>query len=223
MISADEVASLAGGSAPCLRELPFAASYVYSPSDTRAASRLLRASVKAGHVTMLVDRALQVDAEAPRSQSLASFFPRAAILVPVPGSSPSARVSDTASGRLAIALCNHGLGKAIWFGLRRVRAVRKSATATPGARPSVQPHVDTMVVEHAEAPAVSQVVLIDDVVTKGRTLLAASLRLREVFPRADIRAFALLRTMGYSPVIGEFLMPCTGKIVWTRDDARRSP
>jgi hypothetical protein len=72
-------------------------------------------------------------------------------------------------------------------------------------------------------PQSSHLILIDDVVTKGRTLLAAALRLRELFPRADVRGFALLRTMGYSPVFDQLLMPCTGKIEWACGDARRSP
>jgi hypothetical protein len=223
MISADDRASLVGRNSPQIRELPFASCYVYSPSDARGAARLLRASVKAGRVNMLVDRALQVDAEARRPQSLTRFFSDTAILVPVPGSNPSSWGGATASGRVAVALWKHGLGKGVWFGLRRIRAVRKSSTAAPGARPSVQAHFDTMVVEPADISGVSHVVLVDDVVTKGRTLLAASLRLREVLPEADVRGFALLRTMGYSPVLDRFLMPCMGKILWTRDDARRSP
>jgi hypothetical protein len=204
-------------------ELPFASCYVYSPSAAPAAALLLRASVKAGLVNTLVAQAILLDGEARQSTSLMCFFPTTAILIPVPGSSQSAWGGATPSGRLAVALRRHGLGRRIWFGLRRVRTVRKSATAALGARPSVQTHFDTMAVEQMHVPGASHVVLIDDVVTKGRTLLAASLRLREVFPRADIRAFALLRTMGYSPVSEQLLMPCTGKIEWTRDDARRSP
>jgi predicted amidophosphoribosyltransferase len=223
MISADDGASSVGWSSPRIRELPFASCYVYSPSDTRPASRLLCASIKTGHVTTLVDRAIQSDAKARRFSSIASFFPAAAILVPVPGSSPSAWGRATPSGRLAVALREHGLGKGIWFGLRRVRAVRKSATAARGARPSLRTHFDTISVDSSQMPQSSHLILIDDVVTKGRTLLAAALRLRELFPRADVRGFALLRTMGYSPVFDQLLMPCTGKIEWACGDARRSP
>jgi predicted amidophosphoribosyltransferase len=223
MISADDPATIVGPTTRQIRELSFASLYVYSPSDARAASRLLCASIKTGHVKTLVDRAIQADAEARRSSSLASFIPAAAILVPVPGSSPSAWGRATPTGRLAVALREHGLGKGIWFGLRRVRAVRKSATAAPGARPSLRTHFDTIAVDSIQLLQASHLVLIDDVVTKGRTLLAAAMRLREIYPRADVRGFALLRTMGYSPVSNQLLMPCTGKIEWACDDARRSP
>jgi hypothetical protein len=222
MISADDGASSVGWSSPCIRALPFASCYVYTPTDTRTASRLLRASIKAGQVTTLIDRAMHADTGAGRSWSIASFFPAGAIFIPVPGSSPSTRGGATASARVAVALWKRGLGKGVWFGLRRVRAVRKSATAAPGARPTLRAQFDTMVVE-ARLPDASHLVLIDDVVTKGRTMLAAAVRLREVFPLADIRGFALLRTMGYCAVVDRFLMPCTGIIEWMRDDARRSP
>jgi Na+/citrate or Na+/malate symporter len=41
-----------------------------------------------------------------------------------------------------------------------------------------------------------RILLVDDVITKGRTLIAAATRVHEAFPQAPICAFALLRTMG---------------------------
>jgi adenine/guanine phosphoribosyltransferase-like PRPP-binding protein len=66
-------------------------------------------------------------------------------------------------------------------------------------------------------------VLIDDVVTKGRTLLAAATRVREALPGAEIRAFALLRTMGFIQGIDRLLDPCVGEIRWRAGDAHRNP
>ena len=71
--------------------------------------------------------------------------------------------------------------------------------------------------------ALSSVVLIDDVVTKGRTLLAAATVLQEAFPQADIRAFALLRTRGLIPGVQRLLDPCKGEIRWQAGDAHRNP
>jgi hypothetical protein len=59
--------------------------------------------------------------------------------------------------------------------------------------------------------------------TKGRTLLAAAARAREAFPYAQIRAFALLRTLGLVSGIEHVLDPCTGEIRWQGGDARRIP
>ncbi|TLY79392.1 MAG: hypothetical protein E6K49_03865 [Gammaproteobacteria bacterium] len=60
-------------------------------------------------------------------------------------------------------------------------------------------------------------------VTKGRTLLAAAARLHEAFPDADVRAFALVRTMGFLPQLDHLLEPCEGVIRWAGGDARREP
>ncbi len=68
-----------------------------------------------------------------------------------------------------------------------------------------------------------QLVLIDDVVTKGRTLLAAAARVHEALPDADIRAFALLRTMGWVQGVDRLLDPCVGEIRWRAGDAYRNP
>jgi hypothetical protein len=59
--------------------------------------------------------------------------------------------------------------------------------------------------------------------TKGRTLLAAASRLHEAFPAAQIRAFALVRTMGLIPSVEHLLDPCKGEIRWQAGDAYRCP
>jgi hypothetical protein len=116
--------------------------------------------------------------------------------------------------------------------------VRKSAFATAGERPSVHEHYASFAVERAPsdpAPIGSgaipgeygaaglRLTLVDDVVTRGRTLLAAAVRLREAFPTADVRAFALLRTLHRDDVLYQVLDPCEGEVRWVSGDARRSP
>jgi hypothetical protein len=59
--------------------------------------------------------------------------------------------------------------------------------------------------------------------TKGRTLLAAAMRMREAFPGAQLRAFALVRTMGLVPEVRQLLDPCQGEIRWAGEDAQRDP
>ena len=59
--------------------------------------------------------------------------------------------------------------------------------------------------------------------SKGRTLLGAAMRLREVFSNAEVRAFALMRTMGLVPEVGQLLEPCQGEIRWAGEDAHREP
>jgi predicted amidophosphoribosyltransferase len=198
---------------------------VYSPTGTGAVcerSRLLRALLKAGDADFMVKYALRVRQQAADSSLLAGFFSTADVLVPVPGSSPCAAGGWWAARHLAVALINEGLGGAEWSGLHRVWAVRKSATAAPGERPTVNLHYDSFCIERPATPP-ERIVLIDDVVTRGRTLLAAATRVHEAFPFAQIRAFALVRTMGLIPGVRQLLDPCKGEIRWRAGDAHRSP
>ncbi len=152
------------------------------------------------------------------------FFDATDVLVPVPGSEPWDSDFVSVTEHLAVALAREGLGQGAWAGLRRVRAVGKSATAAPGERPTVAKHYNSFAVEATDSLAKSQhFVLIDDVVTKGRTLLAAAARLQDAFPGARIRAFALLRTMGLVPEVNRLLDPCVGEIRWRGGDAYRNP
>jgi hypothetical protein len=185
-------------------------------------SRLLRALLKAGDAGFMLKYALRVRQQATDSSLLAGFFCTTDILVPVPGSAQSVAGRSWAAKHLAIALVNEGLGGAAWPGLRRIRAVRKSATAPPGERPTVNLHYESFFIER---PSISpeRIVLIDDVVTKGRTLLAAATRVHEAFPSAQIRAFALVRTMGLIAGVQQLLDPCKGEIRWKAGDACRTP
>jgi hypothetical protein len=185
-------------------------------------SRLMRALLKAGDEGFMRKYAWRVCQEAKNSHLLAGFFAPTDLLVPVPGSAPYRTGASWASLDLALALVDEGLGGAAWTGLHRARAVRKSATAAPGTRPTVNLHYESFYVERPAQPP-EGIVLIDDVVTKGRTLLAAASRVREAFPAAQIRAFALLRTMGMIPDVQHLVDPCRGQIRWRGGDARRSP
>jgi predicted amidophosphoribosyltransferase len=218
MISRDEAYN-------CIREVAFASCYVYSPAGAGAVcerSRLLRQLLKAGDARYIPRYALQVYQQSQDRMRLAGFFDPGDVLVPVPGSAPKSSTAMWVAADLADVLARQGLGMRAWRGLHRVRAVRKSGTAARGARPTVALHYESLLMDSPrEAP--QSVVLIDDIVTKGRTLLAAAARVREVLPNARIRAFALLRTMGLISEVTQLLDPCCGKIVWKAGDAFRSP
>ncbi len=208
-----------------IRAIEYASCYVYSPGGTGAAcerSRLLRTMLKIADPIFMLKYALRVRQPADHSPPLAGFFGPSDLLVPVPGSTPHIAGASWAAGHLAIALLNQGLGAAAWPGLHRVRAVRKSATCAPGERPTVGAHYRSFDVERPSIPP-QRVLLIDDVVTRGRTLLAAASRVHEAFPRAHIRAFALVRTMGLNAGVERLLDPCRGEIRWQAGDAHRRP
>ena len=66
----------------------------------------------------------------------------------------------------------------------------------------------------------AEIVILDDIVTRGSTLIAAAARLAEVYPKATIRAFALARTKKMTEGIEE---PCIGTITAPRGRPRRDP
>lgn len=60
-------------------------------------------------------------------------------------------------------------------------------------------------------------------VTKGATLIAAASRVKEAYPRAELRAFALVRTMGLIAEIESIWSPCCGRITYDGSEAHREP
>jgi predicted amidophosphoribosyltransferase len=179
-------------------------------------SRLLCALLKSGDrhfIDKYVDRIQQ---QVAAHDQLSGFFSATDILIPVPSCTPGGGVN--APAHLAEAMVRRGLVSASWCGLKRAHAVHKSATAQ--YRPTVAMHYDSLLVEPLEHPPAS-LILIDDVVTKGRTLLAAAARLHSAFPSARIRAFAVLRTMGFVPEVPRLFEPWRGCIRWLHGDAQR--
>jgi len=205
--------------------VPFASCYVYSPQGTcgvSVRSRLLRARLKDRDPRFMRRYADRVRLEVAAARRFEEWFDAATILVPVPGSAPQAPGTTSTPVALAQALLSVGLGGRVWTGLRRAVAVPKSATAAGGRRPSVAAHHASFAVEHLSVAA-PKLLLVDDVVTKGRTLVAAASRLQEVHPEAQIGAFALLRTMGFVADLPRLIDPCVGEIRWRRGDAHRCP
>jgi predicted amidophosphoribosyltransferase len=202
------------------RYITYASCYVYSPQGTSAVcerSRLLCALLKSGDryfIDKYVDRIQQ---QVAADDQLAGFFSAPDILMPVPSCMPGGGVN--APARLADVMVRRGLGSASWRGLKRAHAVHKSATAK--SRPTVAMHFESFRVEALDDPSPESIMLIDDVVTKGRTLLAAAARVHIAFPKARIRAFAVLRTMGLVPEVPRIFEPWRGCIRWLHGDAQR--
>jgi hypothetical protein len=129
--------------------------------------------------------------------ALADFLAADVVLVPAPGSAPLLPRQPNAlwvPRRICEELRAAGFGSRVEPLLLRRLAVAKSAYARRGARPGVQEHYDSFVVAPRIGASPARITLIDDVITKGATLLAGASRLAEAFPDATVRAFALIRT-----------------------------
>lgn len=235
----DEIAGSASlGHGVRFPALPFASCFAYSPGSGGAVceeGRLLRARLKAMDEIWLPRFVAQVWLETAGHRRFASSLGDV-ILVPVPGSAPIP-AAPWVGERLAWCLKEVGLAAEVWPVLRRCSAVRKSAFAPAGERPSVLEHYTSFGIEHAfmdrastcgrgfvrERAAPLRLTLVDDVITRGRTLLAAAGRLHAAFPHAEIRAFALLRTLAPGENLCRLLDPCEGEVRWVFGDARRVP
>ena len=205
--------------------LPFAACYVYSPkgeSEVSQRSRQLCARVKSGSTKWLRSYAATVHQEVVHGRRFLEFFSERTVLVPIPEYRPSGHTSFWAARRIALALHQTGLAEEVWTGLRRISSVERSSSAWMWHRPTVQQHYQSFAVIPSSTPA-KKIVLVDDVITKGRTLAAAAMRLQEAFPNAEVRAFALVRTMGFVLDVPRLFDPCQGEIRWDGEDAHRNP
>lgn len=148
--------------------------------------------------------------------SFAEYFRANPILVPVPKSSLSKPDTIWVPQRLASALVNEGLGRDTKSLLEREKSVVRSSTSLPENRPKAVEHYNsTTVKETLDDP--EEILLVDDIITRGATLLGAANKLADAFPNARIRAFVFMRTMSNPEEFKNIFDPCKGKIT-LRDD-----
>ena len=139
------------------------------------------------------------------------FFQPDTVLVPTPKSSLMRPHTLWVPERISKALVDVGLGKEVVPCLVRTKPVPKSAYSTPGGRPFPADHYDSMRVQRGLSEP-GEILLIDDIVTRGSTLLGAANRLMDAFPETTIRAFAAMRTVSNPAEFREVIDPRVGTI-----------
>lgn len=208
-----------------LSELAYAAFLVYSPRGNSDVSRQSRGIVhdikqdKNGLIAFAAKRLLEV-----RSGSvLATILGPDVSLVPAPRSAPFPESGQTLwpARRICDELVRVGLGRDTGACVERVTMVPKSAFAAKGHRPSVTEHLESMRA-NALLSKPQRTVVVDDVVTKGATLLATASWVQALYPDLPVSGFALIRTRGYDEIT-TMLDPCVGKIRWDGNDVYRDP
>jgi predicted amidophosphoribosyltransferase len=148
----------------------------------------------------------------------ASFFRSKPILVPTPSSALKKLDALWVADRLAKALVKRGLGLNVVHCLERLKPLSKAATSLAPDRPKAIEHYDSLKVTKILSEP-EEIVLVDDVITRGATLLGAVNRLADAFPNSHITAFAAMRTISnpeefekiYSPVIGIIELSTNGE------------
>jgi len=142
---------------------------------------------------------------------LAPFLNPQTSLVPVPRSAPLAEGALWPAQVIAGVLQRSGFGAEVLPCIRRATAVRKSSSSPAKDRPSVDEHLESFAMNR-ELSNPADITLVDDVLTQGRTMAACALMLHDAFPDAQIRCFAMIRTLGFVDNIEKVLDPSTGVI-----------
>jgi predicted amidophosphoribosyltransferase len=155
-----------------------------------------------------------------------AFFQPTTILVPVPKSGLTNPGSLWVPERIAAALVKRGVGKQVIACLARITPIRKAAWSGASNRPTPSEQYQTMGVQGSISELKpKEIVLVDDIVTRGATSLGAANRLVEAFPEARIRVFAAMRTISNSSEFEALYKPVSGTITYRedRDDSIRRP
>jgi predicted amidophosphoribosyltransferase len=176
--------------------LEFAAPFQYASrgaSPIAQKSRELRDRIKRGD-TVLYGQIARHVLELVRVGVFPDFFGPQVTVVPVPGHAPMTGGAQSRTAQMAQSLLDVGLAGSVSQLVSRRVTVPKSAWANPADRPRALDHVSSL---DARLPltAVGQVLLLDDVITRGATLMGVAVRLRQLAPTLVVRAFALLRAI----------------------------
>lgn len=213
-----------------LSEIRFGSFLIYAPRGTNEVSRRAQQFVRA----LKEERPIGAPPQSPSDYAARRFadehpaslfdelFADSPLLVPVPRSSLPVEGGIWPAYNISAALVRHGIGATVLPCLERVKAVPKSAFAASGTRPKPLDHYDSIQATKMMTDRQS-LCLIDDVVTKGATLLAAASRLQETYPQAKLTAFALVRTLGFVDDIERIVQPVIGTLTLRGDEAFREP
>jgi len=149
------------------------------------------------------------------------FFVKNIVLVPVPKSSLMKPGTLWVPEKIVNALSNLGLGISCPC-LQRYKALPKSSYSLPNERPRPIEHFNSLkilpTIHHPE-----NILLVDDIITRGSTFLGCASFLKKHFPNTIIRAFAVMRTISNANDFKSITDPIVGKISLSNGHAFRNP
>jgi predicted amidophosphoribosyltransferase len=150
-----------------------------------------------------------------------TFFGSEVALIPVPKSSLHIEGGIWISSLIAQEMSAQGWGQ-YYPVLKRVRAVRKSATAPSDKRPKAKEHFETILCE-SRPDVPERIVLIDDVITRGATVLGCASKVKQHFPQTPVVVFCVMRTVTNPAEFKTVEDPCTGWVRLTGEETYREP
>ena len=149
------------------------------------------------------------------------YFSQNTILIPVPKSSLLKKDMLWVPQRITSALANIDLGRNEEC-LYRDIPLPKSSTSLASNRPKAFQHYDSMKVRKLLFDP-KEILLVDDVITRGATVLGAVNKIADAFPNARIRAFVVMRTISNPEEFSEIVQPCVGTIMLSGENTIRNP
>jgi phosphoribosylpyrophosphate synthetase len=187
--------------------LDYGALFSYSPygqSEEEELSRSYRTAIKNDEAVFASGRQVQMSEfvadTVQKSKDALPFghlFDSGPVLVPARSTSLMKSNSLWVPFRIATALLNKGLGREVSTCLERKYPLQKAATSVGSSRPTVTQQYDSLEVQKLLTDPES-ILLVDDVVTTGATLIGSAKRLTEAYPKARVAAFAAVRTVSLS-------------------------
>lgn len=131
-------------------------------------------------------------------------------LVPVPKSSLMVTGALWVPEKLSIALSKENLGQH-YPCLERISPVPKASSSKPKERPTVKMHYESLRTKSLiQRP--QKILLIDDVITQGATIIGCAERLKNQFPGIPISGFAVMRAVYKPKDFSKWMEPCRGII-----------
>ena len=210
----------------CPSELRFGSLLVYSPQGTSELSDRSRQVVRhikncrRDHIARVGERFAELTA----AGRFADLLGPEVVLVPAPRRSPPVKDMLWPALEISREMERRGLCASVQPLLERHAPVPKSALKTKGReRPSPDAHRASMRCLAAVQTGPSRITIVDDIVTRGSTMLGCAWTLADQFPNTAIQALAVVRTMTGSEIT-EVLAPVDdGRISLQRGIPRRKP
>lgn len=173
----------------CFRYLTFLRYSARGTSDSAKRSRILMGKCKNGDEVFNEHLANRI-----KQEGKSSFFDNAT-LIPIPRSTPMNDPNSTYPTKtIAETLVKNKLGKEVSISLKRVKAIAKSSSQyTRETRNKISDHLESIDVIPTliDTPTI---ILIDDILTLGRTCMACVIKLQHVYPDKEIKIFCPFRT-----------------------------
>ncbi len=171
------------------------------PQAVETASKIVQNVKKSriGFLNVYFDQIISLEDK----QNLNDFIPFTSTLIPLPKSAPLLENAVWPGRDICEMLLSKGLGGDYQPLIKRIRAVPKAAfQLNAEERPTVEVHINSMELDESTvfSEHIYEIVLVDDVVTQGRTAYAAFVKLQARFPGIPIKLFALTRSDSFHKI-----------------------